>query len=92
MDKQMILNRHLNKCFVKIGDRVRFKKPKRNPWYGKLVHAEDDAGKCEWRNGGTTPLFLTVEVDKVDKQTGVVYGTEKVTCGVRQLLFVHSGD
>lgn len=92
MDKQMILNRHLNKSFFTIGDRVRFKKPKRNPRYGTLVHCEEDAGKCEWRNNGTVPLFLTIDVDKVDKDTGVRYGTEKVRAGVKQLMFVHSGD
>lgn len=91
MDQQMILGRHLNKCFLKVGDRVRFKRPKRNPLYGTVVHAEEDAGKCEWRNQ-TIPLFLTVDVDKVDKDTGVRYATEKVRCGLKQLMFVHSGD
>jgi hypothetical protein len=71
---------------MKIGDRVKFKKPRKNPPYGTLVHCEEDAGKVEWRNAGTVPLFLTIEIDKVDRKTGVVYGTEKRRAGVKQLL------
>lgn len=89
MDKKAILGRHLNKCFLKVGDRVRFKKPKRKPIYGTLIHAEEDPMKVEWRNQGTIPLFLTVEVDKVNRH-GEIYGTEKQRVGVKQLLFVHS--
>lgn len=86
LSKQSILGRHITKCFFKPGDRIRLKKPKRNPVYGTLVDCIDDADKVEWR--GNTPLFLVVDLEKVDKQTGVVYGAEIKTVGVKQLSFV----
>lgn len=86
LGKPAILGRHLNKCYLKIGDRIRMKKPKRPIRYGTLVAAEDNPSKVKWR--GETPLFLTVELEKVDRKTGAIYGTESLQVGIKQILFV----
>lgn len=84
LSKQEILNRHLNKCYMKVGDRIALKKPKRPRIRGTLLHAEDDANKVVWQ--GNQPKFLTVELDVIDKTTGIIT-CEKRNVGVKQLIF-----
>lgn len=87
MSKQNILERHIQKCYMKEGDRIRLKKPKRNPLFGTIIEAATDPSKIKWR--ADIPLFITVELEKVDPKTGVVYGTELRQVGVKQLQFVN---
>lgn len=87
LSKKAILGRHINKCYMRVGDRIRLKKPKKNPLYGTLVECIEDVDKVVWR--GNTPLFLVVDLEKIDRKTGVVYGAELQTVGVKQLQFVH---
>jgi hypothetical protein len=61
--KEYILKQQLNKCFMKVGDRVKFKKPKRNAIYGKIVHIEEDYEKVIWIRGGLVPANIHIECE-----------------------------
>lgn len=47
-----------------VGDRVKFKKPKRNPWYGTIVDIERDWTKVTWTQGGLCPNFITLQIER----------------------------
>jgi hypothetical protein len=67
--KQECLDRHLKRCLFKEGDFARFKRPKRNPIYGKITHIEKDPDKVTWSQKGMVPNYITVEVYHTDKRT-----------------------
>lgn len=84
LTRQEILNRHLGKCFFKIGDRATLKKPKKPRLRGTIVAVEEDAEKAQW--SGNQPKFITMEIEKVEKSTGRIIDVEKRQVGVKQLL------
>ena len=86
LSKEEILRRNVGRCHIKVGDYVRFKKPKRNPVYGTVVAIEDDPEKVHWVRGGLTPMNVVVDVIKNDKETGAPYGTERVRTNFRKLM------
>ena len=72
----------------RVGDKVKFKKPRRNPIYGEILHIETIPEKVQWSHGGLVPLNISVQVDKIDSTTGVIYGTELMKVSDKKLLFV----
>lgn len=86
-DLQKILDANLSKCFMKEGDKVKFKKPKRNPVYGTIVKIQDKLSEVTWSSAGAVPMNVIVEVDKVDPETRIVYGKERVKTNVKKLVF-----
>lgn len=64
LSKSAILDRALSKMWFAVGDRVKFKKPKRNPWYGTIVDIERDWTKVTWTQGGLCPNFITLQMEK----------------------------
>lgn len=87
LTKQEILSRHLGKCFFKIGDRATLKKPKKPRLRGTIVAVEEDAEKAQW--SGNQPKFITLEIEHVEKSTGVISRVEKRCVGVKQLLLTY---
>ncbi len=67
LSKKEILERQLNKCFFVVGDRVRFKKPKRNPVYGTIADIEENWDMVTWSHGGLTPNPITVVIEQSSK-------------------------
>lgn len=61
--KQTILEAALRRSFFKVGDRVKFKKPKRSPIYGTITHIEEAWDLVTWTNGGIHPCNITVLVE-----------------------------
>ena len=64
------------------GDRVRFKRPKRRPIEGTIIHVERDNTKIHWTNG--VPQFLTIHLDKKN----VINGIETVKANSKKLLYI----
>jgi hypothetical protein len=83
-----ILDNNLKKNYFNIGERVKFKKPRRNPVYGTIVDIQSDIKQVTWTQGGTVPMNIVVEIEKVDPDLNMVYGTERVKTNVKKLLFV----
>lgn len=62
-------NRHRKRCIFKVGDSVRFKKPRKNPIRGVIEHIEEDLSKVTWSNGGTVPNYISIRVNTINKRT-----------------------
>lgn len=71
---QEILNRHLNRCYFKVGDKFSFKKPRNNPAKGVIKHIETDASKVVWNVAKTVPFYITVDTIQNTKN-GVIEAT-----------------
>ncbi len=63
LDKKAILDRHLDKSWFSVGDRVKFKRPKRSPTKGTITHIEKDWSQVTWTNGGLVPNNISILVD-----------------------------
>ncbi len=81
-----ILRANIAKNFFKLGDKVKWKKPRSNPKVGIIVAIQDNIQEVTWVNGGTTPMNVIVEVEK--KANGITYGTERVKTNVKKLLYL----
>lgn len=81
-----ILRANIAKNFFKLGDKVKWKKPRSNPKVGIVVAIQDNIQEVTWVNGGTTPMNVIVEVEK--KANGITYGTERVKTNVKKLLYL----
>ena len=55
-----ILAHHLKRNTFKVGDKVVFKKPKRNRTYGVITNIETDPEKVTWIKGRTIPSYISV--------------------------------
>lgn len=93
LSKEAILKRNLEKTWLAVGDIVRFKKPRRNPVMGVIVHIEDDHDRVTFSNGGTQAMNISVKVDKFQAVDGglVKYGEQIVKTNVKKLVFVSRG-
>ncbi len=65
LTKQHILQSQLERCFFKIGDKVKFKKPRRNPIYGTITHIEECWDLVTWTHGGMLPNNISINVEGV---------------------------
>ena len=81
-----ILRANIAKNFFKLGDKVKWKKPRSNPKVGIVVAIQDNIQEVTWVNGGITPMNVIVEVEK--KANGITYGTERVKTNVKKLLYL----
>lgn len=70
----MILDRHLKRCPLKVGDKFVFKKPRNNPAKGVVTHIETDASKVIWNSEKTVPFYITVDTTQTTKN-GVINAT-----------------
>lgn len=61
LSKEEILARQLEKTTFLVGDRVKFKKPRRNPVYGVIKSIGTDWKQINWRSGGLTPNNIEVQ-------------------------------
>jgi len=87
-DKEKLLHANLNKTFFRVGDTVKFKKPRRNPLVGVVVGIQTKVDEVTWVNGGTSPMNIIVEV--VKGSNGATPKTERVKTNVKKLLFVEA--
>lgn len=60
------MNRHLNRCFFKVGDEVVFKKPKNKKIEAIIKHIEQDPLKVVWSGDKTIPFYIDVEITTKD--------------------------
>jgi hypothetical protein len=87
-DKEKLLHSNLNKTFFRVGDIVRFKKPRRNPLVGTVIEIQSKVSEVTWVNGGTSPMNIILEV--VKGSNGATPKTERVKTNVKKLLFVEA--
>jgi len=85
--RQVILKRELGKSHLKIGDKVRFKKPRRNPIKGIIKDILSDMKDVKW-GPGSCPLNVVVEVDKVDVKSRISYGKEIIHTNMKKLIAI----
>ena len=81
-EKEIVLRANLDKNYFNVGDKVKFKKPRRNPLTGVIVAIQDKLSEVTWVNGGTTPMNIVVEVAR---NSGM---TERVKTNVKKLLYL----
>jgi hypothetical protein len=86
--KQECFERHFTRCFLKTGDRVRFKKPKKRPIYGVVDHVETDISKMFWSESSDVPKYIRISIDLVDKSTGEITGYEYVWTAESKIIYV----
>jgi hypothetical protein len=70
--QEQILTHRLSRNLFKVGDRVAFKKPKRNKIRGTIDHIAFDVKECFWTDGGTVPRYIRVAIPEIDKDTGEI--------------------
>jgi hypothetical protein len=87
-DRDAILQRQLAATIFKVGDTVKFKKPKRNSIHGKVVEIQKRSAEVTWSSSGS-PMNIVLEVEK--KQDGIKYGIERVKANAKKLLLVEMG-
>lgn len=85
-EQKGLLQKNLSNCLFKVGDTVRFKKPRRNPVYGKIVAIDDKPEECTWASSGV-PMNIHVSVPLKDKGTSIVYGHQIVRTNMKKLLY-----
>lgn len=90
LSKEHILSRQLAKCNLNIGDRVKFRKPKRNSVYGTLAGVITDFKDVKWSRG-VVPNCLEILVEKKDRKTNIVYGLERVFTSPKQVVLIARG-
>jgi len=83
LSKEEILARQLKKTFVKVGDTVRLKKPKKNPIYGIITHIETDYTKVHWINN-LVPANIFIQPENQSKAI--------IRTSVKKLLLVKVGE
>jgi hypothetical protein len=84
--------RHLARCLFKVGDKVVFKKPKRNKIRGVVEHIETNISRIYWSEGGSSPRYIRVKIEQIDKATGEIKPTYVWACESRLLFGDMSND
>lgn len=80
-DKQAILTINLEKTLFKIGDCVRFKKPRRPIVHGTVIDIQKSVDEVTWANDDSLPMNIILEIDKGGGKT------ERVKTNVKKLTF-----
>lgn len=86
VDRQAVLAKNIKQCFLRVGDTVRFKKPRRNPVIGTVVRIDDDPNVCTWASSGI-PMNIHVSIPLKDRGSSIVYGHKIVRTNIKKLLF-----
>ena len=82
-DREQILARHCARCWLHIGDTVKFKKPKRNPIYGVIIDIQTEVKNVVWSQDNV-PYNIVLEVAKEGKMP------ERVRTNAKKLVYVRS--
>ena len=90
LSRKAIMDRQISNSIFKVGDHVKFKKPKRNPIYGVIQHIEDNPNKCEWKM--TSPQNIAVSVPLVDPHSNIEYGSQIINTNMRRILYIRKAD
>ena len=91
MSREEVLRRNIAKIWFKIGDRVKFKKPRRPGIYGTVVDIVTDINQVTWSKGHLIPMNIVVEVDKIDKVNGNIFGKDRVKTNIKKLVWTVNG-
>ncbi len=83
--RKEILERNLRANWFRVGDVVRFKKPRRNPIFGTIVEIVENPDECTWASSGV-PMNIVLEIPKKTPD-GVAYGVERVKTNVKKLMY-----
>lgn len=83
--KQESFDRHFVRCFLQVGDRVVFKKPKRRRIYGTVDYIERNIDQMFWSDGGQ-PKYLRIAVENKDDK-GEILGYTHVWVNESKVVF-----
>jgi hypothetical protein len=81
IDQETILRINLEKTLFQVGDRVRFKKPRRPVVVGTVVDIQTEVSEITWANDDSLPMNIVLEVDKGNGKS------ERVKTNVKKLTF-----
>jgi len=82
-----LLEKNLQNLWFKVGEEVRFKKPKRKPIWGKVVNIVKEPNEVTWSESSGVPMNIILEVPRTDTKSGIQYGTERVKTNVKKLMY-----
>lgn len=85
--RAQLLERQLDGVWFKVGEQVRFKKPKRNPVWGTVVGIVTNPSECTFSESSGVPMNIILEVAKKDLDLGLQYGTERVKTNIKKLMY-----
>jgi len=89
--KDEVLQRNLAATIFKVGDRVRFKKPRRNPVYATVIDVQKDPMQITW-SADDVPMNIILEVDiRKPIPNGFLVTKERVKTNVKKLVLVQMG-
>ena len=71
LSREQVLDRNLARTFFKVGDVVRFKKPRKPVVSGTIVDIQEKVGEITWGHGGLVPMNIIVEVNGTRVKTNV---------------------
>lgn len=54
----------MRRCFLKEGDKIVFKKPRKNKVTGTVVHIERDLDKVIWGSKDRIPFYISVATER----------------------------
>jgi hypothetical protein len=83
--REAIFRRHLASCPFKIGDKVKYKKPKRNPPQGTIIDIVTDFKDVVWTPNGASPMFILVKKEGSNK---TITNPEITPINMKRLLLV----
>jgi hypothetical protein len=66
---------------MKVGDKVRFKKPKKHKIYGVITQIDENIDDVTWTQNGMVPNYIHVEIAQSNKRGEIK----------KQLLKTHEG-
>lgn len=79
-------DRHYARCFLKAGDRVVFKKPKKNKVYGSVDYIETNIDQMFWSEA-EQPRYIRVAIE-TRSRTGEVVGYSHVWVNESKIVYV----
>jgi hypothetical protein len=85
--RESILTSQLERTPIKVGDSVRFKKPRSRRICGTVLEIITDPTQIKWSKG-VVPNCMKVNIDKIDLKTNIKYGEQIVFVSPKQLLLI----
>lgn len=85
--REAIYKRHMANCSFKIGDKVRFKKPKRNAPTGTIIDIVTEFKDVKWTPNGASPMFIIIQQEVLNKATGAIE-TVSSPINMKRILYV----
>lgn len=84
-----ILKRNVAATWIKVGDYVSFKKPRKNPPKGVVIDIIENPEECHWSGTGI-PMNIVMEVENYGEDGGVI-NTTRIRTNIKKLRYISKG-